>query len=314
MQLLLSHSAAASRSPGNGVQGSMPLLFVVLALASLAAQTSTDVKPGARPSFEVASVKPSSPVTGGPMFMTLGQRAGGRWMSQNAPFIGIIRAAYPGFSLPGQIIGGPAWVTTERFDIDARAAGEPTREVMADMLKELLADRFKLIVHSEIREVDVYALVLARPDGRLGRGLQRPSVDCEAIEAERKKAIAADTPAAQAVPPAPPKPGERPQCGALSSSMNGVQRVAAGGAPVSVIAAPIQFVLGRPVIDRTGLTGRFDIELQFAGTGPLTAADTPDAPASVFTAVQEQLGLRLEPRKEKMDVLVIDSVEPPTSN
>ena len=292
----------------------MPVLFVVLALASLAAQSPADAKPDALPSFDVASVKPSPPATGGPMFMTLGQRAGGRWMSQNVPFIGIIRAAYPGFSLPGQIIGGPAWVNTERFDIDARAAGEPTREAMADMLKQLLADRFKLKVHSEMREVDVYALVMARRDGRLGPGLQRPSIDCEAIEAERKKAIAAGTPPAQAVPAAPPKPGERPQCGVLSSSMNGVQRVAAGGAPVSVIAAPIQFVLGRPVLDRTGLTGRFDIELQFAGTGPLTAADTPDAPASVFTAVQEQLGLRLEPRKEKMDVLVVDSAEPPTGN
>src|SRR5688572_12751080 len=313
MQLLLSHSAAASRSPGNGVQGSMPLLFVVLALASLAAQTSTDVKPGARPSFVVASVKPSSPVTGGPMFMTLGQRAGGRWMSQNASFIGIIRAAYPGFSLPGQIIGGPAWVTTERFDIDARAAGEPTREVMADMLKELLADRFKLKVHSEIREVDVYALVLARPDGRLGPGLRTPAVDCEAIEAERRKAIAAGAPPSQP-PPGPPKPGERPQCGALSSSMNGVQRVATGGTVIGAVILPIQTVVGRPVLDRTGLTGRFDIELQFAGTGPLTNADTPDAPASVFTAVQEQLGLKLEPRKEKMDVLVIDQIEMPTPN
>ena len=290
----------------------MPVIFLVLALAGLAAQSSDTAKEGAPPSFEVASVRQSAPLTGGPVFMTLGQRAGGRWLSQNAALMGIIRAAYPAFALPGQITGGPPWVSTERFDIDARAAGEPTREVMADMLKQLLADRFKLKVHSETREVDVYALVLARPDGRLGPGLREPAVDCAAIEAERKKSstVGASPPTA----PTPPKPGERPQCGMLSSSMNGVQRVATGGTAISAVLGPIQTVVGRPVLDRTSLTGRFDVELQFAGTGPLTNADTPDAPASVFTAVQEQLGLRLESRKEKMDVLVIDQIEMPTPN
>ena len=292
----------------------MPLLFVVLALAGLVAQSADTAKPAASASFDVASVRQSPPPTGGPMVMTFGPRAGGRWLSQNAPFLSIIRSAYPAFALPGQIVGGPAWVNTERFDIDARAAGEPSREVMAEMLKQLLADRFKLKVHSEPREVDVYALVLARPDGRLGPGLRKPAVDCEAIEAERKKAIAAGAPPLQAPPSSPPKPGERPQCGALSSSMNGVQRVATGGTAIGAVLLPIQTVVGRPVLDRTGLTGRFDIELQFAGTGPLTNADTPDAPASVFTAVQEQLGLKLEPRKEKMDVLVIDQIEMPTPN
>ena len=291
----------------------MPVIFLALALAGLAAQSSDTAKAGAPPSFEVASVRRSAPLTGGPVFMTLGQRAGGRWLSQNAPFMGIMRAAYPAFALPGQITGGPTWVNTERFDIDARAAGEPAREVVADMLKQLLADRFKLKVHSETREVDVYALVLARPDGRLGPGLRKPAVDCEAVEAERKKSIAAGPPP-QVRPPGPPKPGERPQCGMLSSSMNGVQRVATGGTAISAVLGPIQTTVGRPVLDRTGLTGRFDIELQFAGTGPLTNADTPDAPASVFTAVQEQLGLRLESRKEKMDVLVIDQIEMPTPN
>ena len=98
-------------------------------------------------------------------------------------------------------------------------------------------------------------------------------------------------------------------------NMNCVQRIATGGMPVGAIAAPIQPVVGRPVLDRTGLSGGWDIELQFACSAGLQAAqDQPNAPASVFTAVQEQLGLKLEPRKERMEVLVIDSVERPTEN
>jgi uncharacterized protein (TIGR03435 family) len=96
--------------------------------------------------------------------------------------------------------------------------------------------------------------------------------------------------------------------------MNGVQRVTGSGTPITDVIYGIEQTLGRPVIDRTGLTGRFDIDLEFAGTGPLTAADTPDAPASVFTAVQEQLGLKLEARKERMTVLVIEQAEMPTPN
>lgn len=100
----------------------------------------------------------------------------------------------------------------------------------------------------------------------------------------------------------------------MTMMTNGVQRLATGGTQVSAVGTVVQLTLQRPVIDRTGLTGRWDIDLEFAGTGPLTTADTPDAPASVFTAVQEQLGLKLEPRKEKMDVLVIDHVQMPTPN
>jgi len=100
----------------------------------------------------------------------------------------------------------------------------------------------------------------------------------------------------------------------LSMMTNGVMRLSMGGSAIASVGTGIQGTVGRPVLDRTGLTGRWDIDLEFAGTGPLTTADTPDAPASVFTAVQEQLGLKLEARKEKMDVLVIDQVQMPTPN
>jgi uncharacterized protein (TIGR03435 family) len=151
--------------------------------------------------------------------------------------------------------------------------------------------------------------VVARADGRLGPGLRKPAIDCEARAEARKKAMAAGEP-----PPAPPTPGQRMECGLQTRRMNGVQRVTGSGTPITDVIYGIEQTLGRPVIDRTGLTGRFDIDLEFAGTGPLTAADTPDAPASVFTAVQEQLGLKLEARKERMTVLVIEQAEMPTPN
>jgi uncharacterized protein (TIGR03435 family) len=261
------------------------------------------------PKFAVASIRQSPPPTGGPMFLDFGPRPGGQWLSQNATFMMIIRSAYPEFSLPGQIVGGPSWINTERFDIDAKADGDPPREVMADMLKHLLAERFRLKVHTEPREVEVFALLLARSDGRLGPRLRKSAVDCRAVEEARKKA-----PLAAAAPPAPSKPPERPHCGMVGTAMNGVQRLLTGGTPVSAVATGIQQTVGRPVIDRTGLTGRYDVDLEFSGGAPLTAADQPNAPVSVFTALQEQLELKLEPRREKMDVLIIDQVERPTPN
>jgi uncharacterized protein (TIGR03435 family) len=182
---------------------------------------------------------------------------------------------------------------------------------MTGMLERLLADRFSLRVHTEPRDVDVYALVLDRPDRNLGPGIKASTTDCQSIEAARKKAAASGAPPA----PAAPKPGTRPECGMLSMNMNCVQRIATNAMPVGVITVPIQPVVGRPVLDRTGLTGRWDIELQFAcAAGLQVAQDQPNAPASVFTAVQEQLGLKLESRKETMEVLVIDSIARPSEN
>jgi uncharacterized protein (TIGR03435 family) len=262
-------------------------------------------------SFAVASVKPSAPPTSGSMFLDYGPRPGGQWASQNATFMMILRDAYPAFSLPGQIVG-PDWMNNERFDINARADGDPSPEVMNGMLRQLLADRFSLRVHTEQRELDVYALVVAREDGRAGPRLRGSAADCAAVEAERRQRVPSGEPSAARQ--VATKPGDRPECGMRSMMMNGMQRPRAGGMPVGAMAAVIQQTVGRPVVDHTGLNGRFDFDLQFSGTGPLTTADRADAPVSVFTALQEQLGLKLESRKEIVDVLVIDQVERPTPN
>jgi uncharacterized protein (TIGR03435 family) len=291
----------------------IPAVLLIAAAASLAAQSPAATPPVATPAFAVASIKPSPPTTpGSPVFLSAGSRPGGQWLSQNATMQMILRAAYPAFSKPGQIAGGPEWFNTERFDINAKAEGDPPRDVMVEMLKQLLADRFKLRAHTEPRDVDVYALVLARADGRLGPGLRKAALDCQAIAEARKKAAAAGEPPAQVTPP---KLGEPPQCGMMMYNMNGVQNLATSGTAIGSVASAIQPTVGRPVIDRTGLTGFFDINLVYAASRqPETAADEPDAPAAVFTALQEQLGLKLESRKEKMDVLVIDRVEMPTAN
>jgi uncharacterized protein (TIGR03435 family) len=285
-------------------------IFLVIVAAHLGAQSRGEVTAGAPPTFTVASIKPSPPPTGGPMRMTAGPRGGGQWLAANVPLAFILMNAYPDFSRPGQIVGGPEWIHTQAFDVNAKADGNPPVDVIMAMVKQLLADRFKLKVHSEAREVDAYALVLARPDGRLGPNIKKAAVDCAARAEEMKRARAAG---AALQPPTPPTPGQRPECGMSSTESNGVRRVLIGGNPIGAITMAIQSTVGRQVVDRTGLTGAFDIDLEFSGAGQLTTnADQPNALPSVFTALQEQLGLKLESRKEKMDVLVIDSVEMPT--
>jgi uncharacterized protein (TIGR03435 family) len=287
------------------------IVVVVWLAATVVAAQSPSPLPAPDPSiaFEVASIKRTPPPSGGFTFPSASPQPGGRWTAQNATFVMMLRAAYAGFSLPGQVVGGPAWIDSERFEVQAKAAeGEPSGEQMTMMLRRLLAERFALEVHIERRELDVYALVLARSDGRLGPGLREAAVDCQALAAARERG--------EAPPEAPPAPGQRPDCGRLETIRAGVRRVLMGGAPIASVAGAIQSAAGRPVLDRTGLTGEFDVDLEFAREGgpqpaPRAAAAADPAP-SVFTALQEQLGLKLESRTEIVDVLVIDQVEMPT--
>jgi uncharacterized protein (TIGR03435 family) len=138
--------------------------------------------------------------------------------------------------------------------------------------------------------------------------LREAAVDCQALAEARERG---EAPPAERL-----TPGQRPDCGRLDTVRAGVQRVLMGGAPIASVAGAIQSAAGRPVLDRTGLIGEFDVDLQFAREGgpqpaPSTAA-AGDAAPSVFTALQEQLGLKLESRTEIVDVLVIDHVELPT--
>jgi uncharacterized protein (TIGR03435 family) len=278
-------------------------LAAILGTTSPGAQSSSAAGAvDAQPSFDVASVRRIQS-DGGFVIPSASVRPGGRWVVQMAPLTLILKAIYPEYALPGRIVGGPPWIDSERFDIDARAEGTASRDSILLMARRLLADRFGLKVHVEPRQVDVYALVRARRDGKLGQGL-REAVDCEASDGTHG-----------AFAPAAPKAGERPPCGFRMIAENGLRRLSAAGAPLSSLIPQIQMMVDRTVLDRTGLTGTFAIEFEMADTRLSAAPDTsPTAAApSIFTAVS-QLGLRLESRKEMLEVLVIDRLEMPTSN
>src|SRR5688572_12207333 len=276
----------------------------VSALAVQASQT-----PSPQPvAFEVASVKRSPPDAeknlNGFTSTISGAMPGGRWRAQNVRLPLLIQFIYG--ILPEQLVGGPAWMTVDRFTIEAKAAGEPSRVQSVQMVKQLLAERFKLRVHTEQRPLDAFVLVIARADGKLGPGL-RPS---------RRGGCEAD--AARGVPPNPTPPGQRPNCGFQSTVKAGVTQLRISGFPVSrlLTATNAGFVVGRPMLDRTGLRGPYDIDLDYVPAGdPQSPSPDPNLPnvgSSLETAVREQLGLKFERRKELMEVLVIDHIEAPS--
>ncbi len=269
-----------------------------------------------RPKFEVASVRPNTADDGKIM---IGIQPGGRFNAVNVPLWDLIRQAY---SLQrSQLIGGPDWLQTARFDIVAKAEGDIPRAGPGSapgplnfMMQDLLEDRFKLKAHRETRDMPIYALMLARSDKKPGQGLRPSTADCEAFRGRGR--IGAGGPGG---PGGPQRgmlaPGERPTCG----MMVGPGQVVAGGIPIAQLALMLSQFTQRIVVDRTGLTGNFEIDLTFTPDrlpqGPLPPgvqlpSIDPNGP-SIFTAIQEQLGLKLESERGPVEVLVIDHVERP---
>jgi uncharacterized protein (TIGR03435 family) len=222
-----------------------------------------------------------------------------------------------------QIVGGPGWYQSEGYNIEAK--GEVTPEAKTDpkanqaqvyrMLRSLLEERFQLKTHRETRELPVYALTVTRN----GPKLPQP---------KEGMCRASDSP-----PPPPPARGQMPfaPCGAVGVMGLSGSKVRIQGAQVSMpdLIKTLAMVMGRPVVDKTGYSEKFDVQFDFAPDetvaglprgagpgepgGPAPAAD-PDAPPSIFAAMQEQLGLRLESAKGPVEILVIDRVERPTGN
>ena len=273
----------------------------------LAAQTP------ANPAIEVASIKAN---TSGDPRIVLQVQAGGRLVGTNVPLRALVTFAY---QLPpgSQIVGGPPWVNSDRFDIVAKGPGDFSTVERPDqgpvpqalMLRALLADRFKLTVHNESREQSVYALVTARSDKTLGSGI-RPNADCAAVF----------TAPPSGSPPPSLGSDQRPPCGAARVAPG---NLSANGMTFVQLAAMLSNFVQRTVLNRTGITGFFDIDLNWTpdqmprgdpppGAPPLPPID-PNGP-SIFTAIQEQLGLKLESTTGPVDVLVIDHAERPTEN
>jgi uncharacterized protein (TIGR03435 family) len=266
-----------------------------------------------RPKFEVASIKQNKPTGSGPQYTMTGMERGGRYVATGAQLRTLIASAYQ--LKPDQarsISGMPDWAKSEAFDIEARAEGNPTREQMSVMLQSLLAERFKLVVHRETRQAPVYALVLSKA-GKTGPQLQPHSdaAECLKIDASRPVPLSDFG----AIPPPPPA------CGRFIS---GTRRLAGNNVTMEMLAENLGGLssVDRPVVNRTGLGGKFDLSLTFAAQagesgsqlGTDAGASDPSAPPSLFTALQEQLGLKLESQTGPVDVLVIDHVEHPSEN
>ena len=269
--------------------------------------------PATLPAFEEASIRVNtSPGQAG--------RGSGfqptRWITQNLTLKTMLKQAFakqgaggPNTSVPlgdSQVIGGPDWLDTDKFDIVAvtPAATQPTQpEQMRQMIQRLLAERFKLKAHWETRELPVYLLSKERAGGALGSGLTAASAsECEA--ARGREPLTA---------PEPGKPPQLPPCGAIGF---GAGQLFARGVPMEWLAAtltsvPVVTGIDRPVVDRTGLQGNYGFTLKFAGPNAVTP--DPERP-DLVTALREQLGLKLEATRAPLDVIVIDSVEKPTAN
>jgi uncharacterized protein (TIGR03435 family) len=231
--------------------------------------------------FEVTSVLANKT---GEMRVMMRVQPGGAWEATNVTLDSMIRLAYR--IQESQLVGGPAWIYSDRFDIVAKSPqGAPGPEFGLRM-QSLLAERFNLKLHRETRELPVYALVT---DGTPGPRLTPSPIDCEAWARGRT-----------GQPPTPLQPGERPTCGTTATP----GRLTGGSITMSQLAQTLSRYTQRMVLDQTGLTGGFDYDLEF---------DEP-AGTSIFTALQQQLGLRLEARRAPVDVLVIDSAAQPAAN
>lgn len=265
-----------------------------------AAQTST----ASRPAFDVASIKPAAPGARGDLCYIV---PGGAMTIHNETLKQMISCAWhvPSF----RISGGPAWLDSARFDISAKPENPPKAgdlPLMFQALQTLLADRFQLKVRQETTELPIYELVMARKDGKLGPSLAK-SKDGGCTPDDPNK------------PLPPPEPGKGP---ALACDQFFMGRTAMKGEAVKVDALVqpmfLPNFLGRAVIDKTGLTGRFDIFMTWTPDETQLPPGAPKPPssdgASFFTALQEQLGLKLESAKGPVEVLVIESAEKPSEN
>lgn len=252
--------------------------LITLATSCTLAQTPTPVKPmaaDAHPSFAVATIKPHDPASNRQGFDAVGDRYG----IHGQTIVSLMMFAYA--IDKHQIVDTPDSARIDRFDIEGTTdtPGEPSLHQQQEMLQKLLADRFGLRFHREKREIPVYIIQIAKGGPKL-------------------------TPAAH------------PE---LEADQNASTHGSSTEVTVTITSASMQdFILGmqfffeRPLVDQTGITGKYDITLRY--THDETNATDPNAPPGLFTAIQEQLGLKLEPTKAMTDVFVIDHVERPSAN
>lgn len=264
-------------------------MLLLVSLAGLLAQVaSPKTAPPPLLEFDVASVKPSSPNL---LASSVAFLPGGGLRIDNEPLVTLIAFAYGVY--PFQVVGGPAWMSSERFDMEAKAAepiGSSTNSDLArrQRLRSLLSDRFRLVVREEKREMPVYAVTIAKSGSKLKRAREMTT-------------------------------GEGFSTG-MPGKLNGTNST------VGALAESLSSSVGRPVLDESGLVGRFDWNLTWVaesvrptlssvgGEKPGPAAPSDVSGPSLFTAIQQKLGLRLESKKGLAPAVIVERVERPSAN
>jgi uncharacterized protein (TIGR03435 family) len=277
---------------------------------------STIVLPDPATQFEAASVRQNKTAARGGSYY-LGN---GRLTIRNLSLKELMLFAFQ-LDEP-RLIGGPGWLDADRFDVVAKSGDASSDHDLRVMTQNLLIERFVLKVHAETRNLPIYTLVMARADGKLGPNLH--ATDCESFSSRPGPCRGMGLPSGQGPPPGAGR-------GGISFS-NDTGRASAGGGGSSFGTSPVgsstmsgslsslvsmlSGIVKRPVVDRTGLKGRFLVGLRYTMPGTPSAADgdaTQRAP-ELFTALQEQLGLKLEATRGPVEVLVIDSAEHPVND
>lgn len=266
-------------------------LFLAVALSATAADRT----------FDAAVIKVDKSGETGPSGISAAKP--GRFTATNTPLKFVILYAYN--LRDHELTGVPDWALDTSFDINATYSAEPaaTQAEIRIMVQHLLKDRFGFQLHSEKRVIPAYDLTVLHKNGEFGPNMKPSSVDCEKLIAEKRPLREAGGPSA--VSPN----GKRPACSIFAS-----RRYLTGAAvTMQQLTATLQSMLGKPVVDHTDLSDRFDVEAKWSlldDTGDTPQGDSP----SIFYAVREQLGLRLDPHKEPFDVMVIDRLTQPTAN
>jgi uncharacterized protein (TIGR03435 family) len=271
-------------------------IFRMLQIAAItAALTLLIASPAASQTFDVVSIRRN---TSGTTQQSVNVEPTGVTFI-NFQLRAILQLVY-GIPQPARLIGIPDWVN-ERYDVIARTdtlVSPATIVAMRPMLQAMFADRFKLSAMLEKRELPAYALILARGDGGVGPQLHRSTAVCVGRGTPPPDSPAAGGQSGQTAVQCGPRPG-------------GPGRFIFVGSPIPLFASVLSLALGRTVVDRTGLDGLYDLEVTYAPERP--GAEPSDAP-SLFTALQEQLGLKLDPERELVEVLVVARIERPTGN
>jgi uncharacterized protein (TIGR03435 family) len=275
-----------------------PLAVAILMLAVAAAAPGAQDAPTPVLRFDVASVKPNNSGEQPPRNLSL---IPGGVRVTNLPLSTVLWMAHRVQS--DQVVDVPSWARTESFDIVGRApAGVPVNvDTIFAMMLDLFAERFQLETRREMRELPVYTLIPVKPGGPLGSRLKQAGSECQIT-----------SPAGVSAPPPP----ALARCGATARPGS----ISVHGLPLTTLTRLVGPMVGRVVVDRTGLSGNWDADLEFApesvssasGALPLApSGPATDAP-SLFTAIQEQLGLKLESTRAPVEVIVIERLERPT--